>query len=83
MAQSDTKGMLLDNDEGISSVTSEEATDSPSSTESFVKDSKYAWVVCLAGFLNQVLILGVLHVFGVFFVEFVKEFNATRGHVGK
>lgn len=48
-----------------------------------VKDGKLAWVVCVAGFLLQVLIVGMLHVFGVFFVEFIQEFKKTKGEIGK
>ncbi|KAL3881964.1 hypothetical protein ACJMK2_028346 [Sinanodonta woodiana] len=42
------------------------------------KDSRYAWLVCFCGFTSQVFILGVLHAFGVFFVEFVQSFGSTK-----
>ena len=47
-----------------------------------VKDSRVAWLVCFAAFLIQVLIVGVLHVIGVFFVQFLKEFECTKGDAG-
>lgn len=45
-------------------------------------DSKRSWFVCFCGWLTQVVILGVLHGFGVFFVQFVDEFNATNSKAG-
>lgn len=48
-----------------------------------LKDTKYSWFICSCAFLTQVFILGVLHAFGVFFVEFLKEFNAPKGEAGK
>ena len=48
-----------------------------------LKDSSKAWVVCFAAFVIQVLDVGVLHVFGVFFVALIDEFHSTRATVGK
>ena len=48
-----------------------------------LKDSKQAWLVCAAAFFIQVTIVGVLHVFGVFFVELLKEFDTSRAEAGK
>ncbi|OWF53663.1 uncharacterized protein LOC110446130 [Mizuhopecten yessoensis] len=42
------------------------------------KDSRYSWFVCACGFVMQVFILGIHHAFGVFFVEFVKEFKVSK-----
>ncbi|KAK3606747.1 hypothetical protein CHS0354_036545 [Potamilus streckersoni] len=42
------------------------------------KDSRYAWLVCFCCFTSQVFILGVLHAFGVFFVEFLQSFGSTK-----
>ncbi|XP_060079659.1 monocarboxylate transporter 3-like [Ylistrum balloti] len=42
------------------------------------KDSRYSWFVCACGFVMQVFILGVHHAFGVFFVEFIKEFKVSK-----
>ncbi|XP_033741540.1 LOW QUALITY PROTEIN: uncharacterized protein LOC117328207 [Pecten maximus] len=42
------------------------------------KDSRYSWFVCASGFVIQVFILGIHHAFGVFFVEFVKEFRVSK-----
>lgn len=49
----------------------------------FQKDSKYAWFVCACAFTTQVFVLGVLHAFGVFFVELIKEFNSAKGETGR
>ena len=51
--------------------------------ESLPKDSCYCWFICICGFLTQVFILGVLHAFGVFFVEFVNTFGVTKSEAGK
>ena len=48
-----------------------------------LKDTKYSWFICCCTCLTQVFILGVLHAFGVFFVEFLKEFNSPKGQTGK
>ena len=48
-----------------------------------LKDTKYSWFVCSCTFLAQVFILGVLHAYGVFFVEFVKEFKSPKAKAGK
>ncbi len=48
-----------------------------------VKDSRQAWLVCLGAFLLQVLVVGVLHVFGVYMVAFLKEFKCTTVEAGK
>ncbi|XP_046560171.1 uncharacterized protein LOC124269203 [Haliotis rubra] len=45
----------------------------------FPKDSKWAWIVCVCSWMTQVLILGILHAFGVFFVEFIEDFKTTKG----
>lgn len=47
------------------------------------KDSFISWVVCACGFIARALIIGVLHGFGSFFVEFVKEFNISKECSGK
>ena len=46
------------------------------------KDTKYSWFVCTCAFTTQVFVLGVLHAFGVFYVEFVKDFKASKGETG-
>ncbi|WAR07024.1 MOT10-like protein [Mya arenaria] len=43
------------------------------------KDTKYSWFVCACAFISQIFVLGVLHAFGVFFVEFIKEFKSAKG----
>lgn len=47
------------------------------------KDSRYSWLVCACSCTTQVFILGVLHAFGVFFVEFIRAFNSTQSKAGK
>ncbi|XP_071115322.1 uncharacterized protein [Haliotis cracherodii] len=44
----------------------------------FPKDSKWAWIVCVCSWITQVLILGILHAFGVFFVEFIEDFKTSK-----
>ena len=47
-----------------------------------LKDSKRAWVVCLASFLIQVWVVGILHAYGVFFVAFLEEFKCSKSSAG-
>ena len=47
------------------------------------KDGKRAWLVVIAAFSIQVVVVGILHIFGVFFVALVAEFNATKGDAGE
>ncbi|XP_071133843.1 monocarboxylate transporter 12-like isoform X2 [Mytilus edulis] len=47
-------------------------------SETVKKDSKVSWFICFNGWLTQILILGVLHGFGVFFVEFTKDFKSSK-----
>ncbi|KAL4232930.1 hypothetical protein ACF0H5_007618 [Mactra antiquata] len=60
-----------DNEQGVDSK--------PKENILFRKDTKYSWFVCACAFFTQIFVLGVLHAFGVFFVEFVKEFKASKG----
>ena len=46
------------------------------------KDSGRAWLVCAAAFSVQVFIVGVLHIFGVFFVDLLEEFQCSKGEAG-
>ena len=48
-----------------------------------LKDSKRAWVVCFAACLVQVVIVGVLHIFGLFFIVFLEEFQCSKAKAGK
>ena len=48
-----------------------------------LKDTNFSWFVCTCTFISQVFVLGVLHAFGVFFVEFVREFKSPKGEAGK
>lgn len=48
----------------------------------FQKDTKYSWFVCSCAFITQVFVLGVLHAFGVFYVEFIKDFKSSKGETG-
>ena len=47
------------------------------------KDTKYSWFVCSCAFFSQVFVFGVLHAYGVFFVEFLKDFKTSKGEAGK
>ena len=46
------------------------------------KDNKKAWLVCFAAFLIQVIVVGNLHVFGIYFISFLDEFKATKATTG-
>lgn len=51
--------------------------------ESDQKDTYYSWVVCACGFVARVIIVGVLHGFGAFFIAFIEEFKITKEKSGK
>ena len=58
--------------------------DFPSEAELIaLKDSKRAWLVCFSACLVQVVIVGVLHVFGLFFIVFIEEFKCSKAKAGK
>ncbi len=48
-----------------------------------LKDSPRAWLVCVAACLIQIIHIGVLHVYGLFFIEFVEEFSCDKAKAGK
>ena len=48
-----------------------------------LKDGRRAWFVCASSFTIQVLHVGFLHAFGVFFVAFSREFQTSKAAVGK
>ena len=52
-------------------------------TTSSLKDCGRSWLVCFAAFLIQVLNVGVMHVFGVFFVAFLDDFNKSKAETGQ
>lgn len=64
-----------DNEQGVDLDATKDATP-------FKKDTKYSWFVCSCTFVSQVFVLGILHAYGVLFVEFVKEFKAPKGKAG-
>lgn len=47
------------------------------------KDGFYSWIVCVCAFFVRLCIIGVLHSFGSFFVEFTTEFQASKAAAGK
>ena len=47
------------------------------------KDSKQAWLVCIAAVSSQVVHLGILHAFGVFFVALLEDFPCTKAAAGE
>lgn len=51
-------------------------------TQRAYKDSRLSWIVCGAVIVTQILILGVLHAFGIFFVVLTHEFASTKANVG-
>lgn len=46
------------------------------------KDGCYAWVVCLSSFMIQALVVGILHAYGVLYVEFIREFGSNSAEAG-
>ena len=47
-----------------------------------LKDTRRCWYVCFAAWLIQALIVGVLHVFGVFFIVLIDDFNCSKAEAG-
>ena len=80
MATAETERALIDHDETDAHFGTNEENNLDVTN---LKDTKYSWFICCCTFLTQVFVLGVLHAFGVFFVEFVKEFNSPKGEAGK
>ncbi len=74
-----------DHQEFLSQTRREPGNDEGSAVSALgvVKDSKQAWLVCLAAFFIPVLIVGVFNIFGVYFVAFLKEFQCTTVEAGK
>ena len=58
-------------------------TEDASLTNSRKKDDKKAWLVCIAAFVIQVIIIGNLHVFGIYFISFLNEFQGSKATTGK
>ena len=79
MAPAETERALIDHDETDAHFRNHEEHSFDTANQ---KDTKYSWFICCCTFLTQVFVLGVLHAFGVFFVEFVKEFSAPKGEAG-
>ena len=52
-------------------------------TNTRIKDNKKAWIVCFASFAIQVIVLGNLHVFGIYYISFLSEFKASKATTGK
>lgn len=48
-----------------------------------MKDNKRAWGVCVAAFLTQIIVMGNIHVFGLYFVSFLNEFKSTKATTGQ
>ncbi len=44
-------------------------------------DGGYGWVIVLASFLCNVIVDGIAYTFGLFFEEFVRHFNTSKGKV--
>ena len=44
-------------------------------------DGGYGWVIVLASFLCNVIVDGIAYTFGLFFEEFVRHFDTTKGKV--
>ncbi|XP_078389887.1 monocarboxylate transporter 13-like [Cetorhinus maximus] len=46
-----------------------------------VPDGGWGWMIVLAGFLNNCLLVGITRSFGVFFIQFTQYFRETSSHV--
>ena len=57
-------------------------TEDDSLTNSRKKDDRKAWLVCIAAFFIQVIIVGNLHVFGIYFISFTNEFQGSKATTG-
>jgi len=44
-------------------------------------DGGYGWVIVIASFLCNVIVDGIAYTFGLFFEEFVRHFDTTKGKV--
>ena len=44
-------------------------------------DGGWGWVVCLASFINHVIVDGISFTFGIFYIEFQKYFNASPSKI--
>lgn len=45
-------------------------------------DKLEPWLICAYGFTSRLLIIGVLHGFGPFFIAFLEEFKITKEQSG-
>lgn len=45
-------------------------------------DKLKPWLICAFGFTSRLLIIGVLHGFGPFFIAFLAEFKITKEKSG-
>ena len=72
--------LLRDNDFAV--IQADHFARNESELTAALKDTRRCWYVVVAGFLIQVLILGVLHVFGVFFVALIEEFKCSKADAG-
>ena len=46
-------------------------------------DNRDAWIVLVASYLMQVVIMGIMHTFGIFYLSFLQEFGASEGVTGE
>ncbi len=61
----------------------EESDENTSEDDNDMKDSGTAWLVCFFIVLNELFVTGVINIFGIFFVEFMKEFGSSKGKSGE
>ena len=45
-------------------------------------DGGWGWLVCLATFSTQFIVLGTMNNFGVMYVELLNEFNTSKADAG-
>ena len=77
-----TGGDVITTGENKAQTQTAETQDSDNEDLQHLKDGKRAWIVCFSAFLLQVIIVGTLHVFGLFFVVFLDEFHCTKAEAG-
>ncbi len=87
--ESANEGTRLRNTE-LTAIPESESSHQESSTASddkelphvAVKDNRKAWTVCMAAFFSQVIVMGNVHVFGIYYVSFLDEFKETKAKTG-
>lgn len=67
---------ILENAELEETVATEKET-------KLVKDSGWAWVVCLAAAVVQIVVFGIHNNFGILYIVFVREYHWSKALTGE